>query len=103
MALPNKLRSKIVNVHNDLVTSDLRDGYLSANNATFEVLRDQIERAADRIVIAESPVAGRFGYELKWDASKPDSLTLALSREFGLTLKLDRRNIRTLVITTDHP
>lgn len=85
------------------VTSPSRwgeDGALKYTAVTLASVSGLAERVFKLPAFDETGITGRFDFEIKWDASKPESLLQTFRNQLGLDLVKVRRPLEYLVIDT---
>ena len=73
-------------------------GKFTAINIKMSGLANMLEDRLNGIVVDETNLAGQFDLELRWDATHPESIKLALQEQLGLELTPAKRPVEMLVV-----
>ena len=76
-----------------------QSGSVTIENAPMSDISNMLTRMFERPVIDETNLAGRFSFELAWQAGDNASLKKALRDQLGLTLTDDHRKIDVLQVS----
>jgi uncharacterized protein (TIGR03435 family) len=66
--------------------------------ADLSPVQQRLEDILDRVVIDETGLTGRKSYDLRWHATKPQSITTSLKSQLGIDLVPATRQVEVLVI-----
>jgi RNA polymerase sigma-70 factor (ECF subfamily) len=66
--------------------------------ADLSPVQTRLENVLDKVVIDETGITGRKSYDLRWHATKPESITSSLKKQLGIDLVPATRQVEVLVI-----
>jgi uncharacterized protein (TIGR03435 family) len=75
-----------------------KDGDVTAVSRPLASIASDAGRVLGKTVLDETGLAGRFDFELKWDAANPPSMIEAVRTQLGLELTPSRRPLEYLVV-----